>query len=164
MESIFNKYDDHIIQSQYETYKATSETNFNRDGGVITFEIKGSDSFLNIKRVKYIISGKYLKQDITEYEAKKNAFLTLAKKLKPFLYRDDEENLEEKRIELLEQLFNFSKLWNYLKNSLEDEYHVHNISNNMNDEDENQEEEDLENQLKPCNTTCKNCAICCYKL
>jgi len=42
-------------------------------------------------------------------------------------------------------------------------YHVHSLSNYMNDEDENQEEEDLENQLKPCNCTCKNCAICCYR-
>ncbi|VVC25595.1 Ribonuclease H-like domain [Cinara cedri] len=92
-----------------------------------------------------------------------NAFLTLTKKFKS-LHLHGEENLEEIRNELSEELFNFSKLWKYLKNSLEDEYHVHSISNNMNDEDENQEEENLENQLKPCKTTCKNCAICCYTL
>jgi len=93
-----------------------------------------------------------------------NAFLTLAEKLKPFLNYDDGDNLKEIRNELSDELLNFSKSWKYLKNSLEDEYHVHSLSNNMNDEDENQEEEDLENQLKPCNSTCKNCAICCYRL
>jgi len=34
----------------------------------------------------------------------------------------------------------------------------------MNDEDENQEVEDLENQLKPCNSTCENSDIWCYRL
>jgi hypothetical protein len=90
-----------------------------------------------------------------------NAFLTLAKKLKPFLKCDDGENLKEIRNQLSDELLNFSKLWKYLKNSLEDEYHVHSLSNDMNDEDENQEEEDFENQLKPCNSIeykyiCKN--------
>ncbi|VVC42918.1 Hypothetical protein CINCED_3A005713, partial [Cinara cedri] len=75
MESIFNKYDDHIIRSQYKTYEATSETNFNRDGGVITFEIEDSDIFLNIKHAKYNISGKYLKNNNTEYEANSNVQL-----------------------------------------------------------------------------------------
>ena len=68
MESIFNNYDNYIVRSQYKTYEATSETNFNRDGGIITFEIEGSDSFLNIKQAKYSIVGKYLKNDNTEYE------------------------------------------------------------------------------------------------
>ncbi|VVC36938.1 Hypothetical protein CINCED_3A010364 [Cinara cedri] len=70
-----NKYDDHIIRSQYKTYEATSETNFNRDGDVITFEIEGSDSFLSIKHAKYNISGKYIKNNNTEYEANSNVQL-----------------------------------------------------------------------------------------
>lgn len=75
MEQIFNKYDDYIIRTQYKTYEPLSEINFNRDGGIITFEIEGSDSFLNVKNAKYIISGKYLKADDTEYTPKSNVKL-----------------------------------------------------------------------------------------
>ncbi|VVC45733.1 Hypothetical protein CINCED_3A017954 [Cinara cedri] len=74
MESIFNKYDDYIIRSQYKTYESTSETNFNRDG-VITFEIEGTYSILNIKHAKYNISGKYLNNNNIEYEANSNVQL-----------------------------------------------------------------------------------------
>ena len=84
MENVFEKYNKYIERAQYKTYEAVSEMNFNKDGGVITFEIEGSDSFLSVKRAKYIINGKYLKQDNTEYEA--NSSIKLDDNFVAFLF------------------------------------------------------------------------------
>lgn len=82
-----------------------------------------------------------------------NAFSKLAIKLKPYF---DEDNENEIRNKLCEEILSFSKSWKHLKKSVDDEYTEELYLNS----DIENEDEDIS---KPCKT-CKNCSICCYNV
>jgi hypothetical protein len=49
----------------------------------------------------------------------KNAFTKLAAKLKPYLDKDNENEIKNK---LSQEILSFSKSWKYLRKSVDDEY------------------------------------------
>jgi len=84
-------------------------------------------------------------------ELPKNAFSKLAINLKPYFDEDNENEIKNK---LCEEILSFSKSWKHLKKSVDDEYTEELYLNS----DTENEDEDIS---KPCKS-CKNCSICCY--
>ncbi|KAE9521780.1 hypothetical protein AGLY_017831 [Aphis glycines] len=62
---IFGKYDKDIIREQDKIYGPTSLSNLNSANQITTFNIKEENSFLNIKKSKYQLSGRVLQADDT---------------------------------------------------------------------------------------------------
>ncbi len=75
MESIFGKYDKDIIREQDKIYGPTSLSNLNSVNQITTFNIKEENSFLNIKKSKYQLSGRVLQADGTNYPKGSNIIL-----------------------------------------------------------------------------------------
>lgn len=67
MESVFKKYDDYVLWSEYKTFLPESLSYINKINKTTIFKIDGD--FLNIKNVKYDISGSYLQIYGNQYPA-----------------------------------------------------------------------------------------------
>ncbi|VVC40033.1 Ribonuclease H-like domain,HAT, C-terminal dimerisation domain [Cinara cedri] len=85
----------------------------------------------------------------------KNAFAKSAVNLKPYF---DEDNKNEIKYKLCEEILSFSKSWKNLKKSVDDEY-IGELYINSDTENED-EDRDISKLCK----TCKNCSICCYNV
>lgn len=60
MESVFEKYSNSIVRSEYNNYLPLSKLNLNNVNKKTVFKIDEGDGFLAVKNAKYDISGKYI--------------------------------------------------------------------------------------------------------
>ncbi|KAL4105136.1 hypothetical protein QTP88_020408 [Uroleucon formosanum] len=67
MYNIFKKYDPFIERYQTKTWIPTNNTQFNTPNKDTIFKINNNDNFLDIKRTKFYINGRYLQKDGKEY-------------------------------------------------------------------------------------------------
>jgi len=75
MENIFNKYDQAIIREQDKVYWPIFSSNLNSPNQITPYNIKEENSFLNIKKAKYQISGSVLQADGNNYPKDSNVML-----------------------------------------------------------------------------------------
>ncbi|KAL4152954.1 hypothetical protein QTP88_000787 [Uroleucon formosanum] len=76
MENILNKYDDHIISIQYESYIPQITTELNKPNRNTIVIVDGKDKFLNIKNSKLYLSFEYRQEDGTKYPTKSNVMIS----------------------------------------------------------------------------------------
>nr|WP_295165065.1 hypothetical protein [uncultured Buchnera sp.] len=76
MENILNKYDNYIINSQYESYIPQITTELNKPNRNTIVIVDGKDKFLNIKNSKLYLSFEYIQEDGTKYPAKSNVMIS----------------------------------------------------------------------------------------
>lgn len=76
MENILNKYDDNIINSQYESYIPQITTELNKPNRNTIVIVDGKDKFLNIKNSKLYLSFEYVQEDGSKYPAKSNVMIS----------------------------------------------------------------------------------------
>lgn len=67
MYNIFKKYDPFIERYQTKTWIPTNNTQLNTPNKDTIFKINNNDNFLDIKRTKFYINGRYLQKDGKEY-------------------------------------------------------------------------------------------------
>jgi len=75
MENIFAQNDHAIIREQDKVFYPISTSNLNSPNQKITFDIREEESFLNIKKAKFKISGQVLQADGTNYPKGSNVIL-----------------------------------------------------------------------------------------
>lgn len=76
MENILNKYDNYIINSQYESYIPQITTELNKPNRNTIVIVDGKDKFLNVKNSKLYLLLEYVQEDGTKYPAKSNVMLS----------------------------------------------------------------------------------------
>lgn len=75
MENIFVSYDHAIIREQDKVFEPISTANLNTPNKNTTFKIQEEDSFLNVKKATFEISGQVLQADGTSYPKGSNVIL-----------------------------------------------------------------------------------------
>lgn len=85
------------------------------------------------------------------------ALSTLSLKLKPFI--ECNNDVEQIKSSLCEELLHFSSSWEFLKKSVNDEYNMIYCEDSENSDDK---EDSNSCKIKPCRS-CQNCPLCCYK-
>jgi len=75
MENIFAQYDHTIIREQDKVFYPISTSNLNSHNQITTFNINEENSFLNVKKAKFQISGQVLQADGTSYPKGSNVIL-----------------------------------------------------------------------------------------
>jgi len=75
MESIFRNYDHAIEREQVKVFWPISVSNLNTANQITSFNIREENSFLNIKKAKYKVSGRVLQSDGSNYPEKSRILL-----------------------------------------------------------------------------------------